>query len=62
MLKNYLYFELGDDSKGLDMPITKEDKDEISKDDPEFPMTQVTEYRGLAARASYLYLDRFDIQ
>ena len=53
---------MGNDSKGLERPIIKEDKDEIPKDDPALPITQVTEYRGLAARANYLSLDRFDIQ
>jgi hypothetical protein len=52
------HFGLGSDSKGLDSPAAKS---EVNEDDPPLEGGEVTEFRGLAARASYLSLDRIDL-
>ena len=40
----------------------RETKEELAKDDHELSPEVATEFRGLAARANYLSLDRVDIQ
>ena len=41
-------------------PVTKTDGDALG--DPILDPDQVTRYRGLAARANFMPLDRFDVQ
>jgi hypothetical protein len=53
------HFGLGEDSKGLDSPTVKSEPVEAQE---EFlDMEESKEFRGLAARASYLSLDRIDL-
>jgi hypothetical protein len=51
-------FGLGDDSKGLDCPSSKS---EVTEDDRQLEKEEATEFRALAARASYLAMDRVDM-
>ena len=44
------------------MPIVKETKEEVAEGESASEPRLATEFRGLAARASYLSLDRPDIQ
>ena len=44
------------------MPIVKETKDDVAVGEVELGPNVATEFRGLAARANYLSLDRPDIQ
>ena len=44
------------------MPIVKETKEEAAEGESELEPRLATEFRGLAARANYLSLDRPDIQ
>ena len=56
------YFNLNDESKILVVPFVRETKEELAKEDHELSPEVATEFRGLAARANYLSLDRVDIQ
>jgi len=56
------YFNLNDESKILVVPFVRETKEELAKEDAELSPEVATEFRGLAARANYLSLDRVDIQ
>ena len=56
------YFDLDDDSKTFVVPFLRETKEELAKEDHELSPEVATEFRGLAARANYLSLDRVDIQ
>jgi len=56
------YFKLDHTSKGLHLPIVKETKKELDEGESELEPRLATEFRGLAARANYLSLDRPDIQ
>ena len=56
------YFNLNDESKSLVVPFVRETREELAKEDVELPADIATEFRGLAARANYLSLDRVDIQ
>jgi len=56
------YFNLSDESKTLVVPFVRETKEELTKEDEELSAAVATEFRGLAARANYLSLDRVDIQ
>ena len=56
------YFKLDYTSKGLRLPIVKETKEEVAEGESELEPRLATEFRGLAARANYLSLDRPDIQ
>jgi hypothetical protein len=49
---------LEEGSKGLDSPCSKS---EVNEDDPLLERDEVRRYRGLAARASYLAMDRIDL-
>ena len=49
-------------SKGLHVPIVKETKEELAEGEVGLEPRVVAEFRGLAARASYLSLDRPGIQ
>jgi len=44
------------------VPFVRETKEELTREDAELPADIATEFRGLAARANYLSLDRVDIQ
>ena len=56
------YFDLDDDSKTLAVPFLRETTEELAKEDHELSPEVATVFRGLAARANYLSLDRVDIQ
>ena len=56
------YFNLGEGSKGLDAPSIRESAEEANEESEPLDARGVTEFRGLAARANYLSLDRADIQ
>ena len=56
------YFNLSDESKSLVVPFVRETREDLAKEDIELPPEVATEFRGLAARANYLSLDRVDIQ
>ena len=56
------YLNLNDESKILVVPCVRETKEELAREDVELPVDIATEFRGLAARANYLSLDRVDIQ
>ena len=56
------YFDLNDESGILVVPVVRETNEELSREDAELPADIATEFRGLAARAKYLSLDRVDIQ
>jgi len=56
------YFNLNDESRILVVPFVRETKEELAREDAELPPDIATEFRGLAARANYLSLDRVDIQ
>jgi len=56
------YFNLNDASKILVVPFVRETKEELAKEDHELSPEVATEFRGLAARANYVSLDRVDIQ
>ena len=56
------YSNLNDESKILVVPFVRETKEELAKEDAELSPEVATEFRGLAARANYLSLDRVDIQ
>ena len=56
------YFNLNDESEILVVPFVRETKEELAREDVELPADIATEFRGLAARANYLSLDRVDIQ
>ena len=47
---------------GLHLPIVTETKEEVAEGEVELEPRVATEFRGLAARANYLSLDRPDIQ
>jgi len=53
---------LNDESKTLVVPFVRETREELTKEDEELSADVATEFRGLAARANYLSLDRVDIQ
>ena len=55
-------FNLNDESKVLVVPFVRETKEELAREDAELPADIATEFRGLAARANYLSLDRADVQ
>ena len=44
------------------MPFVRETREDLAKEDVELSPEVSTEFRGLAARANYLSLDRVDIQ
>ena len=46
------YFGLGTESKGLNMLIVKETKEEAVEESPPLSTEMLTEFRGLAARAN----------
>ena len=48
--------------KGLVVPFVRETREEWSNDEVELSPERSGEFRGLAARANYLSLDRADIQ
>jgi hypothetical protein len=54
-------FGLIDGSRGITIPVDKEATAEVGDDEP-LTGEDVTRFRGLAARANYLGLDRCDIQ
>ena len=54
-------FGLTEESRGLTIPVDKEAAAEVG-DDELLEGEEVTKFRGLAARANYLGLDRCDIQ
>ena len=56
------YFSLNDESKGLVVPFVRETREDLAKEDVELSPEVSSEFRGLAARANYLSLDRVDIQ
>ena len=56
------HFNSNDESKNLVVPFVRETKEELAREDVELPADIATEFRGLAARANYLSLDRVDIQ
>ena len=56
------YFKFDSTSKVLRAPIVKETKEEVTEEEVELGPYVATEFRGLAARANYLSLDRPDIQ
>ena len=56
------YFSLNDESKGLVVPFVRETRGDLAKEDVELSPEVSSEFRGLAARANYLSLDRVDIQ
>ena len=56
------YFGLTEESKGLDIPIVKEEEAIEDVEGDELWGPEVTEFRAMAARANYLAPDRLDIQ
>jgi hypothetical protein len=56
------YFNLDESSKGLDAPSVRERSVEALECSEQLDAKTKTEFRGLAARANYLSLDRMDIQ
>ena len=56
------YFNLTDASNILVVPFVRETKEELANEDREISPDEATEFRGLAARATYLSLDRVDYQ
>jgi hypothetical protein len=56
------YFNLSKESRGLDAPSIRESATEATEDSKPLDAKGATEFRGLAARANYLSLDRADIQ
>ena len=62
MFRKLKYFNLNDESKSLVVPCVRETREDLAKEDIELPAEVATEFRGLAARANYLSLDRVDIQ
>ena len=56
------YLNLNDESNILVVPCVRETKEELANEDAELSPDVATEFRGLAARANYLSLDRVDIQ
>ena len=49
------YFNLNDGSTILVVPFVRETKEELAREDAELPADIATEFRGLAARANYLF-------
>jgi hypothetical protein len=56
------YFNLDENSKGFDAPSVRESAVEAVEYSEPLDAKGKTEFRGLAARANYLSLDRMDIQ
>ena len=53
---------LGDDSKGLKAPIAKDRRGGRNEEDEEMGPEEARRFRGIAASANYLGIDRPDAQ
>ena len=53
---------MNDESKILVVPFVRATREDLAKEDDELAPEVATEFRGFAARANYLSLDRVDIQ
>ena len=56
------YFGLTKESKGLDLPVVKDEEEKEAEEEEELGSAEATAFRGVAARANYLASDRLDIQ